>query len=213
MRGLYLVTPDWQDTAKLLDITEQSLAGGASLVQYRNKTADVALRYEQAEQLQALCRRYARPFIVNDFVKLCIELDADGVHVGAADTPVDLIHSAIGNEKIVGATCYGNLDLAYHAWQAGASYVAFGGFYPSLVKKYASTTPHDIVTRAQGKIALPVAVIGGMTPENAKPLIAAGADMVAVISSVYLAKDPLAATRDFVALFDAAYPGVDVVEA
>ncbi|RJF95656.1 thiamine phosphate synthase [Noviherbaspirillum saxi] len=204
MRGLYLVTPDWHDTAKLLDITEQALAGGASLVQYRNKTADTALRYEQASQLQALCRRYARPFIVNDFVKLCIELDTDGIHVGANDTPIAAIRSAIGSDKIVGATCYGDLDIACRARQAGASYVAFGGFYPSLVKKYPSTTSPGIVSRAKAQIGLPLVVIGGMTTGNAQPLLVAGADMVAAISSIYLAKNPLAAARDFVALFDTA---------
>jgi thiamine-phosphate pyrophosphorylase len=212
MRGLYLVTPDWHDTAKLLDITEQALAGGASLVQYRNKAADAALRYEQATQLQALCRRYVRPFIVNDFVKLCVELDADGVHVGAADTPVAAIRSAIGSDKIIGATCYGDLEIARQAWQAGASYVAFGGFYPSPVKKYPVTTSPGIVNQAKAQIALPLAVIGGMTAENARPLLAAGADMVAVISSIYLAKDPLTATRDFVTLFDAAVSADRIVD-
>ncbi|MFC7517504.1 thiamine phosphate synthase [Herbaspirillum sp. GCM10030257] len=212
MRGLYLVTPDWHDTAKLIDITEQALAGGASLVQYRNKTADAALRYEQAVQLQALCRRYVRPFIVNDFVKLCVELDADGVHVGAADTPVAAIRSAIGNDKIIGATCYGDLEIARQAWQAGASYVAFGGFYPSPVKNYPVTTSPGIVNQAKAQITLPLAVIGGMTAENARPLLAAGADMVAVISSIYLAKDPLTATRDFVTLFDAAVSADRIVD-
>lgn len=203
MKGLYLVTPDWSDSMRLLEVTEQALLGGAAIVQYRNKTADAALRQRQAAQLRDLCRRHRRPFIINDFLDLCIELDADGVHVGESDTPVSVIREILGPEKIVGATCYGNLPRALEVSRAGASYVAFGGFYPSKVKKYPSTTPFDIVTDAKRQIPLPVAAIGGMTHENAPPLIAAGADMIAAISSIYLASDPEAATRQFVALFAA----------
>ncbi|HWW04854.1 thiamine phosphate synthase [Collimonas sp.] len=202
MKGLYIVTPDWDDTDKLLQVTEQALQGGAALLQYRHKTADAALRQLQAEALLALCRRYQRPFIINDYVDLCLALDADGIHVGGTDASVAEVRAKVGADKIVGASCYGDLELAHTAYRAGASYVAFGGFYPSRVKKYPVTTPPDIVTRAKAEIALPNVVIGGMTQENALPLIAAGADMVAAISSVYLAEDPTAAARSFVALFD-----------
>lgn len=201
MKGLYLVTPDWDDTQKMLAATEAGLRGGAALVQYRHKTADAALRREQATALQLLCRRYGRPFIVNDFIELCMELDADGVHVGGTDTAVAQVRAAVGPEKIVGASCYGSMQLARDAWQAGASYVAFGGFYPSRVKKYEVTTPPSIVSQAKAEIPLPNVVIGGMTHENAAPLVAHGADMVAAISSVYMTDDPEAAARAFVALF------------
>lgn len=201
MKGLYLVTPDWDETQKLLDVTEAGLRGGAMLVQYRHKTADAQLRKEQAAALQALCRNYGRPFIVNDFVDLCLELDADGVHVGGTDAAVAQVRAAVGPDKIVGASCYGSMDLARDAWRAGASYVAFGGFYPSRVKKYEVTTAPIIVAQAKDEIALPNVVIGGMTHENAAPLVAHGADMVAAISSVYMAEDPEAAARRFAALF------------
>lgn len=201
MKGLYIVTPDWDDTARLLAVSEQALQGGAALLQYRHKTADAALRQEQAEALLALCRRYQRPFIVNDYVELCLALDADGIHVGGTDASVAEVRAQVGPDKIVGASCYGDLALAHAAQRAGASYVAFGGFYPSRVKKYPVTTPVDIVTRSKAEIALPNVVIGGMTQDNAVPLIAAGADMVAAISSVYLAEDPVAAARSFAVLF------------
>lgn len=201
MKGLYIVTPDWDDTEKLLRVTEQALQGGAALLQYRHKTADAALRQQQAEALLSLCRRYQRPFIINDYVDLCLALDADGIHVGGTDASVAEVRAMVGADKIVGASCYGDLELAHAAYRAGASYVAFGGFYPSRVKKYPVTTPPDIVTRAKAEIAVPNVVIGGMTQENAVPLIAAGADMVAAISSVYLADDPAAAARSFVTLF------------
>jgi thiamine-phosphate pyrophosphorylase len=152
--------------------------------------------------LLSLCRRYQRPFIINDYVDLCLALDADGIHVGGTDASVAEVRAMLGADKIVGASCYGDLELAHAAYRAGASYVAFGGFYPSRVKKYPVTTSPDIVTRAKAEIAVPNVVIGGMTQENAAPLIAAGADMVAAISSVYLADDPAAAARSFVALFE-----------
>lgn len=203
MKGLYIVTPDWDDTQKLLEITELALKGGAAVVQYRHKTANAALRREQAECLLALCRSYARPLIINDYVDLCLALDADGVHVGGTDAAVAEVRAAIGPGKIVGASCYGDLDLARKAHAAGASYVAFGGFYASRVKKYPVTTPVSIIADSHAAVPLPVVVIGGMTVDNAAPLVAAGADMVAAISSVYLAADPQSMAQRFAALFPA----------
>ena len=201
MRGLYLVTPDWPDTGRLLDATRQGLDAGAVLVQYRNKTASEALRMEQAGALLALCRHYARPLVVNDHLDLCMRLDADGIHVGGLDAPLAAVRAALGPDKIVGASCYGQFGLAEAAQAAGASYVAFGGFYPSRVKVYEVSTPLDIVARAKAALRVPVVVIGGMTAENARPLAERGADMVAAISSVYGAPDPYGAAREFAGLF------------
>jgi len=200
-RGLYLVTPDWDDTARLLAVTEQALGAGLALLQYRHKTAGPAQRFDQSAALLALCRRYGCPLVINDFIELCIEIDADGVHVGGTDVSVAGVRALLGPDKIVGASCYGDLALARRAEEEGASYVAFGGFYPSRVKKYAVTTKPSIVAEARAAIALPNVVIGGMTPENAAPLAALGADMVAAISSVYLDADPAAQVRRFQALF------------
>ena len=201
MKGLYIVTPDWADTQQLLEITELALKGGAALVQYRNKLADATLRREQAECVLALCRSYGRPLVINDFPDLCLAIDADGVHVGGADAPVAQVRASVGPGKIVGASCYGDFALAQRAQQEGASYVAFGGFYPSRVKKYVVATTPDVITRAKAELPVPVVVIGGMTSDNAQPLVAAGADMVAAISSVYQAADPQAAAARFAALF------------
>ena len=88
MKGLYIVTPDWDDTAKLVDVTEKALKGGAQIVQYRHKTAGPEQRLEQAKALQAVCRQYNRTFIVNDYVDLALEIGADGIHVGGTDAPV-----------------------------------------------------------------------------------------------------------------------------
>ena len=201
LKGLYLVTPDWDDTARLVEVSDAALRGGAALLQYRHKTAGDAQRREQASALLALCRRHGKPFIINDYPELCVELDADGVHVGGTDAAVAAVRAQVGPDRIVGASCYGTFELAQAAQQAGASYVAFGGFYPSRIKKYEVSTPVDIVTRARDAIAVPNVVIGGMTRENSAPLVAAGADMVAVISSVYFADDPEGAARELVGLF------------
>ncbi len=202
MKGLYIVTPDWDDTAKLLDVTEKALKGGAAIVQYRHKTATPELRREQAKVLQALCKRYQRPFIINDFIDLTMELDADGIHVGESDESVAKVRAAVGPNKIVGASCYGDMDLVRKAHKAGADYIAFGGFYPSRIKKYPVTTELDIVAQMKKEIPeLPSCAIGGIDLENAVPLVERGIDMIAVISSVYFADDPEAAARAFVKLY------------
>lgn len=201
LKGLYLVTPDWDDTDKLVAASDAGLRGGAAILQYRHKTADAALRREQAAALLALCRRHGKPFVINDYPELCVELDADGVHVGGTDAAVAEVRALVGPDRIVGASCYGSLDLARAARDAGASYVAYGGFYPSRVKKYEVTTPRDIVAQSRREIGLPSVVIGGMSGANCGVLIAQGADMVAVISSVYFTEDPEAAARELAALF------------
>ena len=201
MRGLYLVTPNWNDTGRLLAATEAGLRGGAVLVQYRHKEADAGLRREQGAALLALCRRHGIPLVINDYLDLCIALDADGVHLGGTDGDLRSAREVLGPGKIVGASCYGELPLAVAAEQAGASYVAFGGFYPSPVKQYDFVTQPDILSAARAAVSLPLVVIGGMTPANAAPLVARGADMVAAITSVYAAPDPEAAARAFAAAY------------
>ncbi len=203
MKGLYLVTPDWDDTDRLVNITAQALNAGTALVQYRHKTASETLRKEQASALLALCRRHGVPFIINDHLSLCQQIDADGLHVGGMDSPVAKVRADIGADKIVGASCYGDLQLARDAAAAGASYIAFGGFYPSRVKTYDVTTPRDMVSRAKRELSLPVCVIGGMTPDNSRPLVEEGADLVAAISSVYQSEFPFEAAAAFARLFPA----------
>nr|WP_198983154.1 thiamine phosphate synthase [Herbaspirillum sp. ASV7] len=201
LRGLYIVTPDWDDTAQLLAATELALQNGAALVQYRHKSAGPAQRRDQASALLALCRQYEVPLIINDHVDLCLEIDADGIHVGGTDASIAEVRRAVGPDRIVGASCYGTLELAHAAYRDGASYVAFGGFYPSRVKKYDFRTAPDIIAQSKREIPLPVVVIGGITLENAPPLVAQGADMVAVISSVYLVPVAERKTRELADLY------------
>ena len=197
MQGLYLVTPNWDDTDKLLEVTEQALRAGVALLQYRHKDASAAQRREQGGALRELCHKYSVPFLVNDHVALCRELGADGVHLGGTDAPLAEVRASLGPNKLIGASCYGELARAQAAQAAGASYVAFGGFYPSKVKQYAVTTQPSILRHAREVISVPLCVIGGMTPQNAAPLVAEGAQLVAAITSVYLAEDVAAAVREF----------------
>ena len=202
MRGLYLVTPNWNDTQRLLAATEAGLRGGAVLVQYRHKEADAGLRHEQGAALLALCRRFNTPLVINDHLDLCVALDADGVHLGGADGDLAHARQVLGPGKIVGASCYGELPLAVAAEQAGASYVAFGGFYPSPVKQYGFVTQPGLLDEARAVVSVPIVVIGGMTVANAAPLVTKGADRVAVITAVYGTDDPERSARGFGTLFE-----------
>ncbi|MDR0933951.1 MAG: thiamine phosphate synthase [Burkholderiaceae bacterium] len=202
LRGLYIVTPNWDDTAKLLDVTEKALKGGATIVQYRHKTAGPEQRRKQATALQALCKRYDVPFIINDHVDLCLELDADGIHVGETDESVAAVRARIGPDKILGASCYGEMDLVQSAINNGATYIALGGFYPSVTKSYDLATPLDMIGKVKKKWPdMPSCAIGGITPENAIPMVEQGIDMISVISHVYLSNDPEKAARDFADMY------------
>ena len=201
LHGLYIVTPDWDDTSKLLDVTKQAIRGGATIVQYRHKTASAELRRTQATQLLRLCRDFNVPFIINDHVDLCIELNADGVHGGGTDASGEQVRQQLGADKIIGASCYGDIELARAAAQDGASYIALGGFYPSKVKKYAVNTPPALVNQVKAEFNLPIVVIGGMTADNCAVLIEQGADMVAAISSIYANDEPKKAAQTMSGLF------------
>lgn len=199
-QGLYAITPDEADTERLLALSEAVLRGGAGALQYRNKTADTALALKQAQALRALTHRFKVPFIVNDSIECALAADADAIHVGETDPPISELRASIGRRMRIGASCYGSFERAAAVIAEGADYIAFGGFYPSRVKKYPVTTPLDTLTKAR-RYGVPVVAIGGITAENALPMIKAGADAVGVISGIYSAADPEAAARKIAALF------------
>lgn len=199
--GLYAVTPDEHDTALLVAKVREALAGGARLVQYRNKSADTAVRREQAEALLETCRAYGVPLIINDHLELALQIGADGVHLGGEDGSIAAARAKLGTERIIGASCYDLLQNARDARRAGATYVAFGSFFASEVKPSAVRAPLELLHEARQILAAPVVAIGGITQENAWRLIAAGADSVAVISALFSAPDIRAAARQFSDLF------------
>ena len=203
VRGLYAVTPDLADTDALLVQVDAALAGGARVVQYRNKTGGDTLKLEQARVLAALCRRHRLPLIINDHLELALAVDADGLHLGSDDGPVAEARSRLGPDKLLGVSCYDRIDNALDAARLGANYVAFGSFFPSRVKPGAVRASLSLLGEVKRRQALPVVAIGGITVENAPQLIAAGADSVAVISALFEAPDIEMTARRFSALFGA----------
>ena len=201
MTGLYAITPDLSDTEALLRKVAAALKGGARALQYRNKVADSALRLEQARELARLCRLHHVPLIINDHLDLALEVDAEGLHIGAEDGSIAEARRRLGPNKILGVTCYRKIENALEAARTGASHVAFGGFFPSGVKGGSGGAPMSILGEAKRQTGLPVVAIGGITVENAPQLIAAGADSVAVITALFSAADIEATARQFTALF------------
>lgn len=200
--GLYAITPDLADTRELLRRSRAALAGGARVLQYRNKTADAALRREQATALQTLCVTAGVPLIINDHLGLALECGAAGLHLGGEDGDIAAARARLGPQRLLGASCYDRIELAEAAIVAGADHVAFGSFFASGVKPGAVRPPVDLITRAKSRFRVPVVAIGGITPHNAPQLIDAGADAVAVISAVFGAADITAAAREFQSLFE-----------
>ena len=199
--GLYAITPDLGDTPALLRKVEAALEGGARALQYRNKVADPGLRLQQARGLARLCRAYHVPLIVNDHLDLALEVEAEGLHIGADDGSIAEARRRLGPGRILGVTCYRKIENALEAARLGASYVAFGGFFPSSVKGGTGGAPMSILGEAKRRTNLPVVAIGGITVDNAPRLVAAGADSVSVITALFGAPDIAAAARQFAAIF------------
>lgn len=205
IKGLYAVTPDEADTDILLSKVEAALQGGINVLQYRNKKASHKLLTQQARAILPLCRQYNVPLIINDSVKLCLTLDADGVHIGADDGNLVEIRTRLGAGKILGASCYNRFDLALSAQQAGANYVAFGACFTSSTKPNAPVAGLDLFKLAQVQLSIPAIAIGGITLTNASLAIEAGASSIAVINAIFNAdfnaRDVKLTTQQFTQLF------------
>ena len=201
LAGLYAITPDEPRTDILVQKVGLALRGGASAVQYRNKTAARELRLEQARALAVLCRAAGASFIINDDLALALELGADGVHLGADDGDLVDARRRLGRDKLLGASCYDRIELAEAAVQAGVDYLAFGSVFSSGTKPGAVRAPLAIFAEARRSTALPLVAIGGISLQNAPEVFAAGADAVAVISALFDAVDIGASAADFTRLY------------
>lgn len=200
LRGLYAITDSTLlSDGQLLTAVETALRGGTRILQYRDKSGDQPRRRRQAEELLALCRRHGTTFIINDDVELAATIGADGVHLGRDDDDIASARKRLG-DGIVGISCYNQWPLAEAAAEAGADYIAFGAFFPSATKPDAAHATPELLRRSR-QLNLPVAAIGGITPENGQALVAAGADMVAVIQGLFGQADIQAAARRYAALF------------
>jgi thiamine-phosphate pyrophosphorylase len=199
--GLYAVTPDAEDGAWLRARVQQALAGGARIVQYRSKSPERALRRSQARELAALCKLQGVLFIVNDDVEIARECGADGVHLGREDTSISSARARLGDSALIGASCYSDLARAQQCVDAGADYLAFGSFFPSTVKPGAARASLAVLSEARRRWPVPLIAIGGLTPANAAPVLAAGADALAVIGALFHVPDTFAAAQAFAQLF------------
>lgn len=199
-RGLYLITPEEPETDRLLARVAAVLPQ-ATWLQYRQKDADAGRRLVQAAALQALCAQAGVPLIVNDDVGLAAAVGAAGVHLGEDDGDIAAARARLGADAIVGASCYDDAILAERAVSAGASYVAFGAFFPTTSKVTTRRATPALLAGAAA-LGVPRVAIGGITPDNMGPLVAAGADLVAVIGGVFEAADPVAAAQAYQAGFD-----------
>ncbi len=200
LSGLYAITDSSQK--QLVHEVELALKGGARIIQYRDKSADEEKRLAQCEKLLDLCRRHSAYLIINDDTELASTIGADGVHLGQDDLDIVTAREKLGNQAIIGISCYNRLDLAIAAQNAKADYVAFGRFFPSSTKPQAVTAEIDLLLEAKRKLQLPIVAIGGITSENGAPLIAAGADMLAVIQGLFGQQDVRATAEQLQKLFE-----------
>lgn len=201
-RGLYVITDaDLLPDAALEAAVAAAIAGGARVVQYRDKSDDAARRHAQAAALVALCHARGVPLIVNDDVALAAAVGAAGVHVGKDDAALAAARAALGPQALIGVSCYADLALARAAVAGGADYVAFGAFFPSRIKPGAVRADPALLRAARAELPCPIVAIGGITAGNGAGLVAAGADSLAVISDVFGATDMRAAAAALAALF------------
>lgn len=201
-QGLYAITGDPSSGhPNLSGSVESAIRGGATIIQYRDKGPDPDRRAHQAAALLAVCRAHGVPLIINDDVELAAVVGADGVHIGKDDPALADARAHLGRDSIIGVSCYNAIRRAEHAEQAGADYVAFGSFYPSGTKPGTVLLAIAQLREFRRRIRLPIAAIGGITPQNAPPLIEAGANLLAVIQGVFGAPDVEVAAREYAGLF------------
>jgi thiamine-phosphate pyrophosphorylase len=183
-RGLYAITQTgYKSTDEIINDVVAAIRGGAAVIQYRDKNpVDAAFI---AHELVKICHQHNIPLIINDDVDLAILAKADGVHLGKDDGEVITARKKLGNAAIIGVSCYNSVERALAAQSLGATYIAFGRFFPSSSKPLASPADLEILRQAKAAIHLPIVAIGGILPENGDQLLSAGADLLAVIGGVF----------------------------
>ncbi len=201
LKGLYAITDDALTAGGIAAQVAEALSGGAAVIQYRSKKLSLEQRLEEMQQLLPLCRRAAVPLIVNDDIELALKSGADGIHLGRDDDGIAQARKVLGTDSIIGISCYNQFDRAIEAQAAGADYVAFGRFFPSSTKPEAVQTDPGLLRRARCELQIPTVAIGGITPENGSQLVAAGADMLAVVHGIFGQQEIKQACHNFLPLF------------
>ena len=191
---LYAVTDrHWLDGRTLYEVVKESLDGGATFIQLREKTLDDETFLEEAKELQKLCKEYKVPFVINDNVDIAIKMDADGVHVGQSDMEAGDVRAKLGPDKIVGVSA-GTVEEAILAEKRGADYLGVGAVFPTGSKDDADDVSHETLKAICDAVSIPVIAIGGITVDNTPELAGTGICGIAVISAIYAADDIPAAT-------------------
>jgi thiamine-phosphate pyrophosphorylase len=192
LKGLYAITDENLISEQYFNqAVESALRGGAKIIQYRDKSSDQQKRLIQATALRLLCKRYEALCIINDDIELAKAIDADGVHLGRGDSTIKKARKILGNDAIIGVSCYNDLTLAIDAEKNTADYVAFGAIFSSTTKPDATVAGLDIISQAKRQLSIPVCTIGGITKDNLQLVVQHGADMSAVISSLFSSSDIL----------------------
>ena len=193
---LYAVTDrHWLGEKSLYQGVEESLQGGATFIQLREKQLDRPAFLQEAKEIKTLCRRYGVPFVIDDDVDLALEVDADGVHVGQSDMEAGNVREKLGPDKIVGVSAR-TVEQALLAQQRGADYLGVGAVFPTGSKDDAKLLDHQVLRDICDAVSIPVIAIGGITQENVQELAGTGICGVAVISAIYGQSDVRQAARE-----------------
>lgn len=188
-RGLYAITQTEHKTIEtIIAEVESAIRGGVVAVQYRDKNPiDAPLL---ATELLKLCHYHDLPLIINDNIELAAKIGADGVHLGRDDKAIAVARDCLTKNAIIGVSCYDSVERAINAQAQGASYVAFGRFFPSNSKPLAAPAHIETLIHAKSLLSIPIVAIGGILPDNALPLLTAGAEVLAVIGGIFDGQTP-----------------------
>ena len=202
VRGLYAIADShYLEPQQFAPAVRAALAGGARVIQYRDKRSDAAQRAAITHELNRLCLEHGTPLLINDDVTLAAEIGAAGVHIGRDDADLAHTRAQLGAGAIIGVSCYNELERGLTAQADGADYVAFGRFFPSHTKPSAVQATTALLHAARTRLHIPIVAIGGITPENGAALLEAGADALAVIEGVFGQADIRAAAERYARLF------------
>lgn len=204
LRGLYVITDERLiPRGRFLETVEKALAGGADIVQLRDKTSPPSEIVALGRELLEITKRYGVPLIINDSPDLMMEVGADGVHLGEDDPNVIPTRKKLGNGAIIGVSCYGSVPRGINAERMGADYVVFGTPWSTPTKPGRVPTPFETLVEAKTAVTgIPIFAIGGIFAHNAAEVLATGVDGVAVITSVFGSEDPERASREICSVLD-----------
>lgn len=197
INGLYAITPDYVDTPLLIDKVEEAVESGVSVLQYRNKVATAQLKMQQASLIKDICVQRKVPFIINDDVALCDTLDADGVHLGKDDSTIDDVRHILGPDKIIGISCYNDMERVETMFSKACDYIALGACFPSSTKPNAPHASTEFIKKVMTQASKPVVAIGGINLDNCRSVLDCGVSAIAVVNEIFSSQDITQTVKTF----------------